>query len=95
MQDGRYIRTLRIIFENKISNNEIPLFRGAVLSSMQQQGNILFHNHISNNTFRYSYPLIQYKKINSLASIVAIDKGVDIVGEFLNVGGYFKDFSNR
>ena len=89
MENGKYIRTLRIIFSSKIRNNEIPLFRGAILSVMKQQGDILFHNHISDNVYNYSYPLIQYKKIRSLASIVAIEEGTEVIGQLLN-----KDFSS-
>lgn len=88
MEGGKHIRILRIMFDTTISNKEITLFRGAVLASMQQQGNILFHNHKTDDTFRYNYPLIQYKRINKSASIVAVEQGVDIVGEFLS-----KDFS--
>lgn len=88
MEGGKYIRILRIMFDTTISNKEITLFRGAVLASMQQQGNILFHNHKTDDTFLYRYPLIQYKRIKRLASIVAVEEGADIVGEFLS-----KDFS--
>ncbi len=100
MTEAKYIKTLRIDFDCVIKNNEIPFFRGAVLESMEQKGNILFHNHIDNNLFRYSYPLIQYKRIHQRASIVAIDKGVEIIGQFLQnnfhkltIGRYEKEFN--
>jgi hypothetical protein len=53
------IKTLTIIFNNEISQQQIPLFRGAIIDTMDN-ANILFHNHDEDN-LRYSYPLIQYK----------------------------------
>ena len=44
---------------------------------------MLFHNHIDDDKFRYSYPLIQYKRIGGKAAIVCIEEGVDIIGQFL------------
>ncbi len=99
MEKGKYIKTLRIIFSTKIRNDEIPLFRGAILSVMKQQSDILFHNHIADKVYNYSYPLIQYKKIHSLASIVAIEEGTEVIGQLLNkdfrslrIGAERKDF---
>ena len=80
---ARYIKTLTIIFDLQISNREIPLFRGAILQALEQKGNLLFHNHIEDTTYRYSYPLIQYKRLSEKATIVCIDDGVNVVGELL------------
>lgn len=44
---------------------------------------ILFHNHDGDN-FRYSYPLIQYKRINGKAAIVCIGEGTDTIGTFFS-----------
>lgn len=56
------IKTLIIIFDYKLKINEIPLFRGAIIDSTQNDNN-LFHNHLDDSKYRYAYPLIQYKRI--------------------------------
>lgn len=80
---NQYVRTLTIIFNTEISSYEIPLFRGAVLKALGEKANLLYHNHTSETTFRYSYPLIQYKRIGGKAAMVCVNEGVDIVGQFL------------
>lgn len=63
-------------FKNKISEEEIPYFRGSVI---RLSGNSpLFHNHLENG-FRYAYPLVQYKRIDGLAAIVGINEGGEAV----------------
>lgn len=80
----KYIKTLTIMFDTEINQKEIPLLRGAVLKKLGDNANILFHNHLPNNTFRYSYPLIQYKRIFGKAAIVCIEDGVNLIGQFLS-----------
>ena len=77
------INILTIQFANEISQREIPLFRGAVIKSLGNNAHLLFHNHIGNDTFRYSYPLIQYKRIRGKASLVCIGEAANIIGQFL------------
>ena len=79
----KYIRTLTIITDAEIHQNEIPLFRGAVIHSLGEHPNVHFHNHLDNDRFRYSYPLIQYKRLGGKAAIVCVEDGVDIIGQFL------------
>ena len=79
----KYVRTLTITTDAEIRQNEIPLFRGAVIQSLGEHPNVYFHNHLDDNKFRYSYPLIQYKRIEGKAAIVCIEDGVDIIGQFL------------
>ena len=79
----KYVRTLTVITNAEIHQNEIPLFRGAVINSLGEHPNVYFHNHLDDNKFRYSYPLIQYKRIEGKAAIVCIEDGVDIIGQFL------------
>lgn len=78
------INILTIQFANEISQHEIPLFRGAVIHSLENKP-ILFHNHVGEN-FRYSYPLVQYKRIEGRAAIVCIGKGVESVNEIFTTG---------
>lgn len=78
------IKTFILQFENTIEPYEIVPFRGAIINSMEQN-NILFHNHTEEG-FRYSYPLIQYKRINQKAAIVCIGEGTEAIGEYLSNG---------
>lgn len=78
------IKTLILYYNSKISFHEIPFFRGAVLDCLGEKADLLFHNHTDDSSFRYSYPLIQYKQIDGKAAIVCIDKGIDIVGQLLS-----------
>jgi len=80
----KYIRTLTVFYDTEIRYEEIPLFRGAVLKGLGYNANVLYHNHIGNDTFRYSYPLIQYKRLNSKAAITCIEEGADIIGQFMS-----------
>lgn len=77
------IRTLTVLYHTKLKNYEIQLFRGAVLKSLGNKANVLYHNHTGEDTFRYAYPLIQYKRLNGEAAIVCVEEGADIIGQFL------------
>ena len=80
---SKYIRSLTVNFDTEISDKEIHLFRGAILNVMGEQANLLYHNHIGETSFRFSYPLIQYKRIGGKAAIMGIGEGADIVGQLL------------
>ncbi len=79
----KFLRILTVVTEADIKQGEVPLFRGAVIKSLGESVNLLFHNHIGDTQFRYSYPLIQYKRLGGKAAIVCIEEGVDIIGQFL------------
>ena len=80
----KYVRTLTVTFDTEIEFKEIPLFRGAVLKSLGDKKSLLYHNHISDHTFRYSYPLVQYKCLHGKAAIVCVEEGVDLIGQILS-----------
>lgn len=80
---ARYIRTLSVSFDTDISFKEIPLFRGAILKCLGKEASILYHNHAGENSFRYSYPLVQYKRIEGKAAVVCIEEAVDLIGQLL------------
>lgn len=67
---------LLIQFNNEIRQHEIPLLRGAIISKFRD--NDLFHNHIDSG-LRYSYPLIQYKRLGGVAAIIGVDKGAELL----------------
>jgi hypothetical protein len=48
---------------------------------MLDSHDLLFHNHTETG-FRYSYPLIQYKRIGGRAAIVCLEKGTESIGDF-------------
>jgi len=73
------VRILLIRFKNTIEKKEITLLRGAIINSLGENGDVLFHNH-EGTTFRYAYPLVQYKRINQKAALVCVNEGADAVG---------------
>lgn len=75
------IKVLVIRFNNLIVRDEIPLFRGAIVNAIEN-ADLLFHNHEEGGQLRYSYPLIQYKRINQKAAIVCLGEGTDAIGQF-------------
>jgi len=79
----KYVRTLTVLYDTEISYKEIPFFRGAVLRSLGDKADVLYHNHTGKETFRYSYPLIQYKRLNGKAAITCVEEGADIIGQLL------------
>lgn len=80
----KYIRILIVIFDVEIKHREIPLFRGAVLNCMGGRADLLYHNHTGTTTYRYSYPLIQYKRLGGKAAIVCVKEGADVIGQYLS-----------
>lgn len=84
MEKSKQIRILTIRFTENIYQEEVPYFRGAVLARLGDEANVLFHNHDGKGKYRYSYPLIQYKRINRKASVVCIEDGADMIGHFLS-----------
>ena len=79
-KDIQKIRILDISFENEIAVYEVPAFRGAVIQTAGKE-NILFHNHLGKD-YRFSYPLIQYKRIRKKPHLICIEEGVDEVHHF-------------
>lgn len=74
------IRYLNISFEEKIEPWEIGYFRGAVIQ-LAGRDNVLFHNH-KGDSYRYKYPLIQYKRIDKKPHIICINEGIDEIHAF-------------
>ncbi len=80
----KHIRVLTVNFDLPISYKEIPLFRGAVLKSLGDRANLLYHNHTGEDSFRYAYPLIQYKRLGGKAAISCVEEGADVIGQFIS-----------
>ncbi len=81
---SKFIKSLTIDFDTEINDSEIPLFRGAILKTIGEQANLLYHNHTGSTSLRYSYPLIQYKRLGNNAAIIGIEEGADAIGQFLS-----------
>ncbi len=90
IQSNKKIRVLLLRFKNNIHKNEVSLLRGAVIHAINKNDDILFHNH-EGNKFRYSYPLIQYKRINQKGAIICVNEGTDVIGNFFSQCNF--DFS--
>ena len=88
------LNTLIIKFSNKISPLEIPLFRGAVISAMGDNVNVLFHNH-EGSGYRFRYPMIQYKRIGGKAAIVCVGEGTEHIGEFFIANNFKLKLGDR
>lgn len=74
------LNVLTIQFANDITAYEVPLFRGAIIAAVGKKSSVLLHNHEDGN-YRYSYPLIQYKRLNGKAAIVCLQEGLQVMGQ--------------
>lgn len=80
------LNVLLLRFANELRMSEIPLLRGAVLKLLEDRDDIvLFHNHLDDGE-RYSYPLIQYKRIGGRAAMVCVGEGAEEIGKFFSAG---------
>ncbi|MEE0911252.1 MAG: CRISPR-associated endonuclease Cas6 [Paludibacteraceae bacterium] len=89
------IKLLIIRFKNELRTSEIKFFRGAVLSRVcGTPHDVLFSGHTEDG-LRYSYPLIQYKRIGGKAALVCIGEGVESIGEFFSSCDFDLQIGNR
>ena len=86
---------LLIKFKNKISDDEVQFFRSSIIQKLGDQPDILYHNHVEKNKYRYSYPLIQYKNIEQQATIVCIDQGTKAIEKFFSQCDFNFQLGNR
>ena len=74
---------LIVRLKNQITQGEIPYFVEA-LARKTMKNNDLFHQHlVSGNP--YSYPVIQFKRINGLAAIICIGEGTESISSFFSL----------
>ncbi len=88
------IKILTIRFDNELYPYEIPKFRGAVVNKLSE-ANVLFHNHTGDTTYRYAYPLIQYKQIGGKAAIICINEGTESVHELFRMENRWVQLGER
>lgn len=94
MQQQIKLKHLVLRFNNKIAHFELPLLRGAINEVLKDRSSVLFHNH-EGEGFRYSYPLIQYKRINQQAALVCINEGTEAIGLLLMKGNFTCKLGDR
>lgn len=82
-----------ILFQNEILLKEVELFRGAILSQLPE-ALVLFHNH-EGDGFRYSYPLIQYKRLRGRAFLVSLGDGVESMGNLFSESNFHFNIGQR
>lgn len=86
-------RITTALFRNRISDDEIPFFRGAMIRLSGDDA--LFHNH-NGDGFNYSYPLVQYKKVKGCVVVVGINQGSELLSCLLgNRGKFFLQIGNQ
>ncbi len=69
------IELLRISFNLDLAPFELSAFRGAI-GNIVGENHVLFHHHKGEKSYRYAYPLIQYRFIGKYPSIICIDQGI-------------------
>lgn len=78
------IKTLTVYFHTDIAFSEIQYLRGAIINRPDIH-DVLYHNH-TDSGFRYSYPLIQYKRIGGKAAMLFIGDGTDSIAQLFGHG---------
>lgn len=89
------VNVLTVRYDAEISQKELPYFRGAVIASVGRDTDILFHNHHGDEKYRYSYPLVQYKRIGKKACVVFINDAISKAGVLLSNMNYEFQIGNR
>lgn len=85
--------TIVIQFDNEIESKALPYFRGAVIASLEKK-DVLFHNH-EEDKLRYSYPLIQYKRIHKKAAVMGVGKGIEVISQLLTAHDFNYQIGNE
>ena len=86
------LRTLLITFSNNLEKTPLTAFRGAIVEKVGRE-NLLFHNHLGNDTYLYKYPLVQYKIIRKRPAIFCLDAGVEEIHKFFGQKNWVIDLN--
>ncbi|AEE53922.1 CRISPR-associated endonuclease Cas6 [Haliscomenobacter hydrossis] len=85
MPNPHQINTLLLTFRLPIYPHQIPSWRGAFIEMAGWEADLL-HNHQAGadaQSFIYRYPLVQYRVRDGLASIFALNEGIEAVQQVL------------
>lgn len=85
---------LTVTFDERLSRDEIPLLRGAIVAKVGRELD-LFHNHDREGAKLYRYPLIQYKVMHGSPALVCLGAGVESVQAYLNLRDRSLDLDGR
>ena len=77
-----------------MSLDEVPLFRGAILSALPEKGDVVFHNHVG-DSYRYTYPLVQYKSIDAKAALFLLGEATDQLMPLLQLSNQRVNIGHR
>lgn len=84
MEEMVKVNVLTIKYDGQISQKDISCFRGAVIASMGSNVDMLFHNHYGDKDYKYSYPLVQYKRMGRNACVVLVNDAIKSAGPLLS-----------
>lgn len=95
------INLLTLTFpELRMQPRDADKLRGYFLTAFGKDS-ILFHNHLPDGTFNYAYPLIQYKVLRGIPTVVGIGQGArDIMAHFseikeMNINGQLLKINSK
>ena len=93
MANIKKVKYLFIRFKDDMFAYEISALRGAIIDKVGRE-NDLFHNHLDDNKYKYSYPLIQYKCHRGKPALLCMHDGAEAIQEYftkqnrkLNISG--------
>ena len=76
------LKTLLIKLDNRLSFEEIPKFRAAVIEATRREHD-LFHNHLGDDQHLFRYPKIQYRSIDGRAALYCLEEATQVIHHFL------------
>ncbi|MGB0524170.1 MAG: CRISPR-associated endonuclease Cas6 [Flammeovirgaceae bacterium] len=76
-------KILKIYFNLELSQRQVSQLRGAINAKIDVKKHLLFHNHLPDESFRYGYPLIQYRSYRKKALVICLGKGVEEIQHLL------------
>lgn len=79
------IRMLTIQLEsNKINPRDVPKIRGYIAGKFPEF--LELHNHIDDNKFKYGYPMVQYKAVEGVPTVIGINEyAVKLIEAFYDI----------
>lgn len=90
---------LTVQFNLTLRPHELDYFRQAIIEIAGRE-HTLFHNHLSQTTYRYGYPLIQYRWVQGKPAIVCLREGCEELlhffqhcGRTLRIKSEYREFS--
>lgn len=86
--------------EVKLQTRDAHKLRG-YFGNLFKEYSPLLHNHYDNGSFRHRYPLVQYKILNGIPSLVAVEEGAELLTRLflkitqLQIDGYVHEVNAK